>query len=294
MIGLPDPETNWLAAAALLALLGAIAFGAGGVGSLIGIGGGLFLVPILVLGFGFDIHLAVAASLVAVVANSCGSAATYIEQGTANLRIGIFLESATSVGGLAGALLAVTVFAARSSVLALAFVPLVAVAVVLMLRHPRVDADPMAPSSALAERWGLDGSYTNPSTGETVAYRATRPAAGLVLAGVAGVGSGLLGVGGGTFNVPAMNAVMNLPLRVATATSTFKIGVTASAGALVYFLAGDVVLWLAAPVAIGSLAGSVFASARQYRAPAGALRALFVGVLIVAAALMALRGLGYY
>ncbi len=289
-----DPGSAWWAAAGLFLLLAAIAFACGSVGSLIGIGGGVFLIPILVLGFGFEIQLAIAASLLSVVANSCGSAATYVEQGLTNLRLGIFLESSTVVGGLLGALLSVTLLATRQNLLALAFVPVVAIAAALMLRAPRLAPDPNAPKSPFAERLRLSGTLVDPTTGASIAYRATRPAPGLLLTGLAGFGSGLLGVGGGIFNVPAMNAVMNVPLRVATATSTFKIGVTASAGALVYFLAGDMLLWLAASVALGSFAGSLLASHHQYRARTLALRWLFLGVLAVAALLMAARGVGVY
>ena len=289
-----DPGSSWWAVASLFALLVAIAFACGSIGSLIGIGGGVFLIPILVLGFGFEIHIAVAASLLSVVANSCGSAATYVEQGLTNLRIGMFLESSTVVGGLVGAVLSVTLLATQQSVLAIAFVPVIGLAAVLMLRTPRLGPDPNAPPSPFADRLGLAGSYVDPATGARLPYRATRPAPGLFLTGLAGLGSGLLGVGGGIFNVPAMNAVMNLPLRVATATSTFKIGVTASAGVLVYFLAGDMVLWLAAAVALGSLLGSLFGSHNQFRARTQALRTLFLVVMVIAAALMGARGLGVY
>ena len=285
--------TGW-SLLALFALLAAIAFGCGSVGSLIGIGGGVFLIPILVLGFGFEIHVAVAASLLSVVANSCGSAATYVEHGLTNLRIGMFLESSTVIGGLLGAVLAVTLLSTQENVLALAFVPVIAIAAALMLWSPRSAPSADAPRSPFAERLALRGSYVDTASGETIAYAATRPAPGLFFTGLAGFGSGLLGVGGGIFNVPAMNAVMRLPLRVATATSTFKIGLTASAGALVYFLAGDLVLWLGAAVALGSLAGSLYGSHNQFRARATALRGLFLVVLLLAAVLMGARGLGYY
>lgn len=289
---LPGPP--WLAAVELFLLLAAIAFASGSVGSLIGIGGGVFLIPILVLGFGFEIEVAVAASLLSVVANSCGSAATYVEQGLTNVRIGMFLESSTVVGGLIGAVLAVTILASRQNLLALAFVPVIGLAGLLLLRTPRYGTDPNAPRSPLAERLRLAGEYRDAGSGQVQRYQATRPAAGLFLTGLAGFGSGLLGVGGGIFNVPAMNAAMNLPLRVATATSTFKIGVTASAGALVYFLAGDMLLWLAVPVALGSLAGSLIGSHNQYRARTQALRSLFLVVMLIAAVLMGARGLGVY
>lgn len=277
----------------LLLLLVAIGFASGLLGSLIGIGGGLFLVPTLVLGFGLDIHFAVAASLLAVIANSSGSASTYVEQGLTNLRLGMFLETTTVIGGLLGALLSVTVLASHSDVLALGFVPAVVVGAILMFRAPRAGPDPDAPSSPLADRLDLGGEYEDEETGARIRYRTNHPAEGLSLAGVAGFGSGLLGVGGGIFNVPAMNAVMNVPLRIASATSLFMIGVTASAGVLVYFLAGDLLLFVAAPVAFGSLLGSVVGSYYQFHAGSRWIRAMFIVVLLVAAVLMAARGVGY-
>ena len=280
---------TWLVVVVLLLL----ALGAGAIGSLVGIGGGLFLVPSLVLLFGLDIHLAVAASLLAVVANSCGSGATYVEEGLANLRLGMFLETATAVGGLFGALLSVTWLVAQGNLIVLAFVPVVGLSIFLMYgaRNERVDPNP--PADRVADRLALGGSYREDKGGVEVAYRVTRSGYGLALVGVAGVASGLLGVGGGTFNVPAMNAVMNVPIRVATATSTFKIGITATAGAFIYLTAGDVYLLVAAPVVLGSLVGSLLGSHYQARARATSLRGLFLVVLVIAAISMAARGLGY-
>jgi uncharacterized membrane protein YfcA len=277
----------------LILVLIAIAFGAGLVGSLIGIGGGLFIVPILVLVFGLDIHFAIAASLVAVVANSSASGASYVDQGLTNLRVGMFLECGSAVGAFLGAVLSVTLLAHHSNVLALAFVPVTVAAIVLMVTVRGESPNPHPRPDPLAQRLRLAGSYPDPDQGP-VSYEVTGTKAGLSLAGVAGFGSGLLGVGGGIYNVPAMNALMNIPMRVATATSTFKIGVTATAGALVYLLAGDVYLLVAAPIAIGSLSGSLFGSHVQFRAHARFLRGLFVTALVIAAVSMAARGLGWW
>ncbi len=277
----------------VLLLLLLVAVGAGLVGSLIGIGGGIFLVPILVLAFGLDIHFAIAASLIGVIANSCASGASYVDQGLTDLRVGMFLESASTVGGILGALLGVTLLASRSDVLALAFVPVVLIAIVLMVRHRGAETDPDAPMDALARRFRLEGTYHDDASGRTVPYRVHGSAQGLALVGVAGFGSALLGIGGGTFNVPAMNAVMNVPMRVATATSTFKIGLVAAAGTIVYLFAGQVLFLIAAPVALGSIAGSLLGSHYQFRAGTGALRYLFIGVLAIAGLSMAARGLGY-
>lgn len=273
-------------------LLLTIAFVAGSVGSLLGLGGGTFIVPALVLLFGFDIHLAVAASLVSVVANSSGAAASYVEDGTTDLRLGMFLETGAAAGGLVGALVAVTVLAARSEVIVAAFVPIVIVGAVLMLRQRQRDAsDPERPDP-LARRLRLEGSYYDARAGRTIPYKAQRTGVGLGLSGLAGFASGLLGIGGGVFTVPAMNAFMNVPIRVATSTSMLMLGLTASAGAIIYLLAGDVVLPLAATVVLGMLAGSYVGTKLKPITPPPKLKVAFAAVLVAAAVLMALRAAG--
>jgi uncharacterized membrane protein YfcA len=277
-----------------LLLLALVSIGAGFLGSLLGLGGGFILVPALVLLFNINIHLAIAASLVSVVATSIGSASTSVASGTTDLRIGMFLESTTAVGGLAGALVAVTVLAANDEVLVLLFVPAVIFGAYLMLRQRTTDTRPDVRRDPRAERFGLGGAYTDPRTGQRVAYQVTRTGTGLVFSGLAGVAGGLLGIGGGIFYVPAMNAVMNVPLRVASATSMFMIGLTAAGAAFVYLYAGDVTLLLAAPVVLGVLAGSFVGVRLQPRASTPSLKLLFAIVVVIAAILMALRGFGVY
>jgi uncharacterized protein len=292
-MSVPIPLTGALPIWGELLLLVAVAIGAGLLGALIGVGGGIVLVPILVLVFGVEIHLAIAASLVAIIANSCGAASTFVDEGLTDLRTGMFLETATSVGGLAGAIVAVTFLASRDNILALAFVPVVLVALVLLLRQPNTGTDETAQPDWIARRLHLEGEYISRATGGPAKYHVSRAGAGLGLAGISGFFSGLVGVGGGNINVPAMNGVMNIPFRPAAATSTFMIGVTASAGALVFLFAGDLQLLLAAPIAVGSVAGAFAGSIVQDRAPASRLRGLLLIVLVFAAVVMAARGLGY-
>ncbi len=277
-----------------LLLLVLVSVGAGLLGSLLGLGGGMILVPALVLLFGVDIHLAIATSLVSVVATSIATASTSVAAGLTDLRVGMFLETATAVGGFVGALVAVTVLASRNEILILAFIPAVVVGAVLMLRRRTVDVKTDVPPDATADRLRLGGEYRDPRSGELVPYRVSRTSAGLTLAGLAGIGAGLLGIGGGMFYVPAMNGTMNVPLRVASATSMFMIGVTAAGGAFVYLYAGDVVLLLTAPVVLGIVAGSFLGVRLQPSASTPTLKLLFVAVVGVAAVLMALRGLGVY
>jgi uncharacterized protein len=276
-----------------LVLLLAIAVGAGFVGSLLGIGGGLFLVPALFLLFGVDIRLAIAASLISVVATSCGSAGAYVKSGLTNLRLAMFLEIATATGGLLGALLSVVVLAHSEYLLVFLFVPVVLLSAWLMLAARGSDSRPDRAGDGWAARLRLGSAYTDPVRGSVVSYNVTRSGVGLGFAGIAGVASGLLGIGGGLFKVPAMSTFMNVPIRVAVATSNFMIGVTASAGALVYLFAGQVSFGLAAPVAIGVVAGSYLGSHYGPTTSTTGLKTLFAIVLVVAAVLMLLRAVGY-
>ena len=248
--------------------------------------------PAMVILFGVDIQIAIVASLVSVIGTSSGSAATYLREGLCDLRVAMFLEVATVVGGIGGALVAVTVLAGRSQILTLAFVPVVLLAAVLMFRGRSADITHDPPHDPWADRLKLHGRYYDTARQTWVDYRVTGTKPGLLVAAFAGIVSGLLGIGGGMFAVPAMNSFMNVPVRVASATSNFMIGVTATAGALVYFVLGHLAVGLAAPVALGVLVGS-FAGARVHRtAPAETLKGLFVAILALTALVMLLRGTG--
>lgn len=278
---------------ALLVVLLILAAGAAGMlGSVLGLGGGVVLVPVLLLVFGLNIQLAVAVSLVSVIATSSGAASTQMEAGYTDVRLGMFLEMATATGGLVGAIAAVTVFAERGSLLVLAFVPVVLGAAVYMLVHRTEEVRPRLRADRLSRFFGLRGECPDPEHGGQVRYEASRTVPGLVVSGLGGVASGLLGIGGGLFKVPAMNAVMNIPIRVASATSTFMIGVTASAAVLVYLFAGDVALAVAAPVAIGALLGSRVGSRLRVEISARWLRVAFGVVLVGAAGSMLGQALG--
>jgi uncharacterized membrane protein YfcA len=273
----------------------AMAIVAGFYGSLLGLGGGLVIVPALVIIFGVDVHLAIAASLVSILATSSGSAARYTAQHLVHLRLGMFLEVATAAGGLVGAILTglVLVTAQGTQILLLAFVPVTLAAVWLMYRrggNPRIAPGEHDP---LCDRLGLRGSYLDRTTGETVPFRAVRGKEGLLLSFAAGAVSGLLGVGGGIFKVPAMNAIMRIPLRVATATSSLMIGVTATAGSLVFLARGDIAPLIVGPVALGTLTGTFVGVHVQGRSRTETLKSAFVIVLLLAATSMALEGLGW-
>lgn len=250
---------------------------AGLLGSLLGLGGGLILVPILTLLLKVDIRYAVGASIVSVIATSSGAAAAYVKDRLANLRVAMFLEMATTAGALTGAFLAGVV---SGHGLYLVFGVVMAYSAVAMLRKLRAHADAPVPPDALADRLGLHSSYFDEATGKEVDYRVTRPLTGLGLMYAAGTVSGLLGIGSGALKVPAMDLAMRLPLKVSTATSNFMIGVTASASAGVYFARGDIDPFIASPVCLGVTLGAFVGSRYLTKLKSGWLRVLFVGVLL--------------
>jgi uncharacterized membrane protein YfcA len=280
-----------LAKLVLLFVLGA---GAGALGAWIGIGGGVVLVPALVLGFGIDMKAAIATSLVAVIVTSTAAGSVYVGRGLTNTRLAIALEIATTLGGVAGSLIALAV---PSRVLAGVFAVVMAVTAALTFRksHAAIHrpVDPTAGEEQAGEEAGrLAGTYFDERRGGLVAYRARRFWAGSAVALLAGSVSGLLGVGGGFLKVPAMNLAMDVPIKVAVATSNFMIGVTAAASVFTYFGRGWVYPLLTAPVALGVLAGALVGTVRSGRAEPNRLRAVLAIVLILVAAQMGLRALG--
>jgi uncharacterized membrane protein YfcA len=253
------------------------------VGSILGLGGGVFLVPLLTLALGVPIRTAIAASLVSVIATASASATVNLNRGLVNLRLGLVLELATSIGGLMGGLAAAW-FSQRELFLAFG-ATLGTMGVVMMLRSGRrnVIAD-------TAVEPGLLGGRLQEGENSYV-YRFRRPHLGLLSSLVAGAVSGLLGVGGGIIKVPFLNAFCGIPIRVAAATSTFMIGVTAAASAYLYFGRGDILLPLTAAVAIGALPGSLLGARLSDRVHARSLKAMMAVVLILVATRMALEGL---
>ena len=258
----------------------------GAFGSLLGLGGGLLIVPFLTLGLDVPIREAVGISLVCVVMTSSASAAVYLDRRIANFRLGVTLELATAIGALAGAMIA---FAVPERGLAALFATLLVYAAVSMARRR-----PAIARESIPEGTGPSDAV-RPFPESVLAgagYRARRLGLGLVGSLVAGVVSALLGVGGGIVKVPLMNLAMDVPLRVATATSNLMIGVTAAAGAIVYLVRGGLDPTVAGPTAIGVFAGASVASRAAHRIDVRLLRALFVGVMLYTAALMAARAIG--
>jgi uncharacterized protein len=259
---------------------------AGLLGSLVGVGGGVIVVPALTLLLGVDIRHAIAASIVAVVATSSSAASAYVRERIANIRLGMLLETATVFGAICGA--AAVAFVSTRGLFVLFGCVLVWTAW-NMLRNKRALARENAPDP-LAERLKLSTSYYDAAEGHEVAYTVSRTKTGLFAGYVAGVLSGLLGIGGGVIKVPVMNLVMGVPIKAATATSNFMIGMTAAAGAAVYFARGDISFFVAAPVAVGVICGAKIGSRLLGGLKGGVIRAIFVAVLIVAAVQMLWKG----
>jgi uncharacterized membrane protein YfcA len=264
-------------------VLFAVGVAGGGLGALLGLGGGFIVVPALTLVFGMNIRLAIGASIVAVVATSSGAAAAYVRDRMANMRIGMFLEMATSTGAVTGAFLG-SILVPR--MLYVVFAVALAQSAIAVARRKSLENRPAQPPDPLADRLGLHGSYSDLARGRVVTYRVARTKIGLLLMYVAGTVSGLLGVGSGTLKVPAMG----LPMKVSTATSNFMIGVTAAASAGVYFERGDVNPLVSAPVALGVLAGALGGARLLSGIQPRRLRALFAIVVFAVTLDMLVKG----
>ena len=258
---------------------------AGFLGALTGLGGGVVLVPLLTIFFKVDLHYAIGASLVSVIATSSGSAATYVKEGFSNIRIGMFLEIATTMGALLGAFLT-------------AHVPTSAIAVIfgLMLMYsayvsrnirPRNAAD--RPPDPLATKLKLNGSF--PDTSGIRQYNSYRVPAGFSIMFGAGALSGLLGIGSGALKVVAMDQAMRIPFKVSTTTSNFMIGVTAAASAGIYLSRGYIDPALAMPVMLGVLIGSLMGTRVLVKTKTKSLRLVFSGVIVLLGVEMLFKGI---
>ncbi|MBE3575557.1 MAG: sulfite exporter TauE/SafE family protein [Firmicutes bacterium] len=293
-------------ASGILALMG-IAFVAGFFGSMAGLGGGIFIVPALTLLYHYPMRYAVAASLAAVVGTSVSGSLHFLQAGQSNLRLALFLEVLTTLGAMGGGVAAAWL---PERALVILFSGVMFYTAWTMVRKatrgraapPQGTAPQQAaqasqaaldPPSDPPSPWAasLRGSYYDPALQGQVAYQGHHLAAGLAASVVGGMVSGLLGIGGGVIKVPVMNVIMGLPLKAATATSTFMVGITAAASAFVYFANGYLNPYLAAPVVLGAVAGARVGSAVGRRASSVALTWVFV-VLLAFIAIQMLAGRG--
>jgi uncharacterized membrane protein YfcA len=249
---------------------------AGFVGSLTGLGGGVVIVPLLTIAFGVNMRYAIGASLISVIATSSGAAAAYVRDGFSNVRIGMLLEIATSLGALTGAALAAFVPTSKLAIL----LGLVLIGSVFAPSHKEDAKTPeSAPPESLGTRLGLNGSYPGPQG--ITPYYVRRIPLGFGLMGIAGMLSGLLGIGSGAVKVLAMDLAMGLPFKVSTTTSNFMIGVTAAASAGVYLHRGYIDPGLAMPVTLGVVIGSLSGAKLLAKTGSDKLRILFRAVILV-------------
>jgi hypothetical protein len=267
------------------AVVAIVSFVAGLLGSLTGLGGGVVLVPLLTIFFHVDIRYAIGASLVSVIATSSGAAASYVKEGFTNIRIGMFLEIATTFGALLGAFLATWI---PTSALATIF-GLVLLYSAFLSRKTRTQAQRNLPPDPLATRLRLNGTF--PDLEGPRSYNVQRVPAGFSLMFGAGALSGLLGIGSGAVKVLAMDQAMQIPFKVSTTTSNFMIGVTAAASAGVYLSRGYVDPGLSMPVMLGVLAGSLLGSRILIKAETKSLRLVFSVVILVLGLQMLYKGI---
>jgi uncharacterized membrane protein YfcA len=241
---------------------------------------GIFIVPLLTIFGHIEIHTAVGASIVSVIACSCGGAAPFLKNRLTNIRLAIVLEIATTTGALTGVLLAGIV---PVSYLYLLFAVILFLSAHQMLARRRnpVLASAVSEASHSCDALGLNSIYPDRELGCEVTYRVQRLALGMVLMYGAGLISALLGIGSGVLKIPAMDTAMRLPIKVSSATSNFMIGVTAAASASVYFMRGSIVSEVAGPVAFGSVLGAIAGARILLLAPSDKLRLLFVVVLVI-------------
>jgi hypothetical protein len=270
----------------LLMLCGGAA--AGAFGSLLGLGGGILIVPLLTLGFGLPLREAVGVSLICVIMTSSAAAGVYLERHVANLRLGMTLELFTAIGALVGGSIA---FLLDERLLSLLFAALLLYVAATMARART--AEPIPETPAATELDALAGPARTPTTLDRLSgdgYRVRHLGRGVVGATGAGVASALLGIGGGIIKVPLMHLSMGVPLRVATATSNMMIGITAAASAVIYVVRGGIDPYVAGPTAIGVFLGATAGSRLAHRVDLRYLRILFIVVLVYTAIQMLLRG----
>ena len=268
----------------LLVALGS--FLAGLLGALTGLGGGVVIVPFLTLLFHVDIRYAIGASLVSVIATSSGAAAAYLKEGYSNMRVGMFLEVATSIGAVCGAFLATRIPTAAIAVIFGVVLIYSAWATI----KPDADVSPSEPQDRLAALLKLDGAYPAPAGRRE--YHVRNVPGGFGLMYVAGVLSGLLGIGSGAVKVLAMDRAMRIPFKVSTTTSNFMIGVTAAASAGIYLHRGYIDPGLAMPVMLGVAAGALFGARILPGAKVRTLRLVFAVAIAAIAIEMIIKGFG--
>jgi uncharacterized protein len=267
----------------IIVLIGA--FSAGLVGSLTGLGGGVIIIPLLTLVLGVDLHYAIGASIISVIATSSGSAAAYVKEGITNVRIGMFLEIATTISAIFGVIIATYL---KADYIMIIFGLILLFSAYSMLKQ-KVDHSNNIQTSALANYFKLNGSYPTPSGMKP--YAVHRVVGGFSMMFIAGALSGLLGIGSGALKVIGMDNIMRIPFKVSTTTSNFMMGVTAAASALVYLHKGQIDPAIAMPVTIGVIGGATVGSRVLIRTKTDKLKIVFAVVVSFLALQMIYKGI---
>ncbi|MFN3020713.1 sulfite exporter TauE/SafE family protein [Chryseobacterium sp. TY3] len=267
----------------IILFLGAVS--AGLLGSLTGLGGGVIIIPLLTLGFGVPMHYAIGASLISVIGTSSGSAVAFVKEGFTNMRIGMFLEIATTAGAILGALVSGIL---NPNTIGIIFASILILTVILNLKGKPDHQEPLIKGS-LEDRLKLYGTF--PDKGVIKNYSARNTVAGFLMMVFAGAMSGLLGIGSGALKVLAMDNMMKLPFKVSTTTSNFMIGVTAVAGSLIYFQRGEIIPVIVAPVLIGVVVGSLIGAKTLMVSKTKKLKTFFAIVITILSIYMMYNGL---
>jgi hypothetical protein len=271
----------------------AVSLGASALGGILGMAGGIFLVPTLTIFGKIDIHTAVGASLVSVIACSCGGAASFLNGRLTNVRLAIVLETATTLGALTGVLLS-GIIPLSCLYFLFAVILLLSAQQMLARRGASTGSSDLPAPGRWSSALRLDSTYPDRALGRDVAYQVRRVPVGLMLMYGAGLISAVLGIGSGVLKIPAMDTALRLPIKVSSATSNFMIGVTAAASASAYFMRGDIVPAVAGPVALGSVAGAAVGARLLQLVPNEKLRLLFVLILVGLSIQMLLRAVGVH
>ncbi|MCF2218255.1 MAG: sulfite exporter TauE/SafE family protein [Chlorobi bacterium] len=267
----------------IILFLGAIS--AGLLGSLTGLGGGVIIIPLLTLGFGVPMHYAIGASLISVIGTSSGAAVAFVKEGFTNMRVGMFLEIATTSGAIVGALVSGML---NPNTIGIIFASILLLTVILNLKGKPDHQEPIIKGS-LEEKLKLFGTF--PDKGVVKSYSARNTVPGFLMMMFAGAMSGLLGIGSGALKVLAMDNMMKLPFKVSTTTSNFMIGVTAVASALIYFQRGEIIPVIAAPVLIGVVVGSFIGSKTLMVSKTKKLKTFFAIVITILSIYMMYNGI---
>ncbi|MCG0747599.1 Anion exporter, TauE/SafE family [Lactiplantibacillus plantarum] len=264
---------------------------AGIFGAILGIGGGMIVTPILTLGLGLDIKYAIGASIIAVIATSSGSTIAYLRDEMLNLRVAMFLEIATTVGAVLGAVLTGVL---NATFLYFLFGALLVFTTYNMIRKlmSKNGELPSVKDDKLATQLNLNGTYYDKALNKQVDYQVENVPGGFSMMFGAGFASGLLGIGSGAFKVLAMDTIMHMPLKPSSATSNLMMGATAAASAMVYFFNGSIKPGIAAPLAIGIIVGALIGSRIMTRLKPRLIRMIFVPVMLYLGIQMIAKGFG--